>query len=125
MKKTLVPLLVVCVAVGLLAAEALSWHLEGDGVQIAVSPRTFVLDGPCPCVTVHTNLRLDAVDRSTIELSGVPASSTFADSRGNLVAKFAPAAIAEIVAPPKATLTLTGLLGDGTEFAGSDTISVK
>ena len=127
MKRSLVPLslLVVCVAVGLLAVDALSWHLEGEGVQIAISPQSFVLKSPDTWVTVHTNLSLGAVDRDTVELSGVPASLTKADSRGNLVAKFHPAAIAAIVEPPEATLTLTGLMENGTPFSGSDTIAVR
>jgi len=125
MKKSLLGILVLCAAVGLLAANALCWHLEGDGVQIAVSPHTLVLSSPDTAISVHTNLLLEEVDVKSLALNGVEPTFTKADSRGNLVAKFAAADIKAIVAPPKATLTLTGAMCDGTPFAGSDTITVR
>ncbi|MGB2821622.1 MAG: hypothetical protein WBF17_11615 [Phycisphaerae bacterium] len=127
MKRFLMPVLVLCLAVGFLACEALSGSRDGDadGVQIVVAPNTLVLSAPGAWVSVHTNLPFGSVDRSTLELNGLAVAWTKADSRGNLVAKFDIDAVKAIVEPDEATLTLTGAMLDGEPFAASDTISVK
>lgn len=128
MKKTLTLALVASLVLCLLAVDAYSRRggEPNDGVVIMISPRALVLDSAGgAAVTVHTNLPLGSVDRSSVELSGIPAISTFADDRGNLVAKFDDIAVKNIVAPPQATLTLTGARVDGTTFAASETIFVR
>jgi hypothetical protein len=126
MKRSLVPILVLCLAVGLLGAEAMSGGRddEGDGVQIVVSPHTLVLSSPGAWVSVHTNVPFGAVDRSTLELNGIAVAWTKADSRGNLVAKFDMDAVKAIVEPGEATMTLTGELLSGEPIDASDTITV-
>ena len=117
MKRFLMPVLVLCLAVGFLACDALSGGRDGDasGVQIVVAPNTLVLSAPGAWVSVHTNL----------PFGSVAVAWTKADSRGNLVAKFDIDAVKAIVEPGEATLTLTGAMLDGEPFAASDTISVK
>jgi hypothetical protein len=97
-------------------------------VDITIAPKTLSLDSAASCdeggVTVHADIPYSDVDHSTLELEGVPVLSTKPDGRGNLVAQFDRAEILAIVAPPSATLTLTGATVDGTPIAGSDTIRV-
>jgi hypothetical protein len=59
-----------------------------------------------------------------LALNGVPVSWTKADSRGNLVGKFAESAIKAIVSPPGEVMTLTGSTKDGEAFSGSDSVKV-
>ncbi len=127
MKRFLMPVLVLCLAVGFLAAEALSERGDRDagGVAIVVSPHTLVLSAPAAWVSVHTNVPFGAVDRSTLELNGIPVAWTKADSRGNLVAKFHTDEIKAIVELGEVTLTLTGEMLDGRLIDASDTITVK
>jgi len=127
MKRFLMPVLILCLAVGFLAADALSGRRDGDadGVQIVVSPHTLVLSAPAAWVSVHTNVPFGAVDRDTLELNGVPVAWTKADARGNLVAKFDVDDIKAIVEPGEVTLTLTGEMVDGQLIDASDTITVK
>jgi len=129
MKKTLAFTLVVSLVLCLLAVDAYSRRggEPSDGVVIMISPRTLVLDSAGgAAVTVHTNIPLGSVDRTSVELSGIPALFTFADDRGNLVAKFDDAVVKSIVAPPAATLTLTGTRLNGPPFAASEeTINVR
>ena len=127
MKRFLMPVLILCLAVGFLAAEALSERRDGDadGAQIVVSPHTLVLSAPGAWVSVHTNLPFGEVDRATLELNGIPVAWTKADARGNLVAKFDMDDVKAIVEPGEATLTLTGEMLDGRLIDASDTITVK
>ena len=110
--------------VGKASSQAFKGERIGD-IWIAISPETIVLGcDKGSLVTVHTNIALSAVDRSTVELSGVPALYTKADSRGKLVGKFDQAAIEAIVTPPGTKLMLTGVTNDGLPFSGSDTVRV-
>lgn len=96
-----------------------------DPLGVAVSPQTLILSlDQGGAVTVHTLIRLSAVDTASLTLIGVPATAAWADSRGNLVARFNEADIEALVAPPSAVLTLEGMLKDGTPFAGSDEVRV-
>lgn len=102
--------------------------LAAAGVTAKISPNTLVEGGPGTWVTVNTNIPYGSVDRRSLELSGVPVSWTKADARGELVAKFAQGDIEAIVAPPSATLVLTGLRyvdGEWVPFAAADTINVR
>ncbi|MFH1688911.1 MAG: hypothetical protein ABIE42_01575 [Candidatus Eisenbacteria bacterium] len=97
-------------------------------VDITIAPKTLSIDSEASCdeggVTVHADIPYSDVDHSTLALEGVPVLSTKPDGRGNLVAQFDRAEILPLVAPPSATLTLTGAKVDGTPIAGSYTISV-
>ncbi len=94
-------------------------------IAISVSPQTIVLGCDKGArVTVHTDIRLAVVDRASLTLSGVSPVLVKADSRGNLVAKCDQASIEALVAPPEATLVLTGATKDGVPFGGSDTVRV-
>jgi hypothetical protein len=98
---------------------------EGEGICITISPQTLVLSSDSNCVTVHTNIAIGQVDCDSLFLAGIAPYLTKADNRGELVAKFDADAIKAIVDPGQVTLTLTGLLVDGSSFAASDTITVK
>jgi len=94
-------------------------------VAIAIAPATLVLGSPGDCVTVHADIPYADVDPATLALSGVAPYLVKADSRGDLVAKFARISVEGIVSPPEATLTLTGLTLIGDPFVGSDTVEVQ
>ena len=113
--------LVVAVTVG----SALSnGRIDADGAAIEISPNTLNLQSEGAWVTVHSNIPYGAVVGETVALDGVSADVVKADNLGCLVAKFEIEAIQAIVAPPRATLTLTGKCMDGAAFAASDTIAV-
>ena len=96
-----------------------------DPLGIAISPQTLILNSVRgDRVTVHTDIKLSTVDTSSLALNGIPASGAWADATGCLVAGFDEAAVEAIVAPPNATLTLTGLYKDGAGFSGSDEVRV-
>jgi len=107
---------------GLVIANGAS---EGDGICITISPKTLVLSSDVPCVTVHTNIAIGLVDRASLQLEGISPYLTKADSRGELVAKFRADSVKSVVDPGQVTLTLTGMLADGTAFTASDTITVR
>lgn len=97
-------------------------------VEIICSPSTLVLSAADAgdSFTVHTRVAYGAVDLTKpIEMSGLAPTSVFADNRGYLVAKFSMAQVKQMVAPPSATLTLSGCLKTGGAFAGTDTIQVR
>lgn len=93
-------------------------------IYLKLSPAALVIGGPGEWVTAHTDIAFSSVDGTSVALAGIEAVSVFADDRGQLVAKFRQADIEALVAPPSATLTLTGLTVDGVSFAGTDTIRV-
>jgi hypothetical protein len=99
--------------------------LSDLGIIIQVAPHVIVIDSDGTWITVHADIPYSSVDGSSVTLNGVPAALTKADLQGNLVAKFDQADIKAIVAPPEATLELTGLKTDGEEFAGSETVEVR
>jgi hypothetical protein len=105
-------------------AEAQGTTLE---IEITISPKTLSLgsvSGSSTGVTVHADIPLSEVDTATLELEGLPLVYAKSDNHGDLVAKFDRDDVCAIVAPPSATLTLTGAKLDGTPIAGTDTISV-
>jgi hypothetical protein len=113
---------------GVLAGTAIcKTALAGDviDVSVTVSPSTIVLGlDKGAAVTVHTDIPAGIVDGASVALSGVPAYLTKADACGNLVGKFRQEDIEAIVAPPAATLVLTGVTRDGVPLAGSDDVRV-
>ncbi len=91
---------------------------------IMISPNTIVLSGPCDVISVHSNIPYGMVDTSSaITLNGVDPISIGADDCGDLVVKVL---IDDLdLEAGQVTLTLSGLLIDGTDFAGDETITVK
>ncbi len=98
--------------------------LAAETVAIVVSPSTIYIGSLGGGVTVHAEIPYSTVAGATVSLNGLPVRATFADNRGDLVAKFDLAQVKDIVAPPSATLTLTGVTKDGVPFTGTDTIRV-
>jgi hypothetical protein len=95
-------------------------------VPSQVSPNTIVLKSKSTVgVTVHADIALRLVSPESVRLNGLEPYAVFADSRGQLVAKFDIDAVEHIVSKPSTTLTLTGVTVDGDTFSGSDTVAVK
>lgn len=94
--------------------------------NINVDPDTLNLKsaGKEKSLTVYTDFPYARVDVGSLTLNGVPATSAEADEDGNLKCKFDRQAVIAIVAPPEATLTLTGETVGGVPITGSDTIRV-
>ena len=127
MKKTTVVLGALC-----LIMFAFSGKLASDQdltVSVKVSPNTIALNSRVHAVTVHAGIPYSIVDPGSVTLEGIPATFTFPDARGNLVAKFDMRDVREIVEPPEATFELCGLFreADGSlgSFSGTDTVRVK
>jgi hypothetical protein len=96
-------------------------------VDIQCSPSVVVLHAVAAgdCLTVHTDLRFLDVDTARpVELNGLLAEAVFADSRGDLVAKFNLTELRKLLSLPATTLTLTGFTDDGSDFTGSDVVRV-
>lgn len=120
MKKTVLCCIVACVSI--LTSPAFPNGNPVDGVS--VSPQTFLLSmEQSGRVTVHTNIpflgQTDVVLRAP-DSEGVLALCTFADDRGELVAKFDEVDVEAMVAPGEATLYLDV---DGINV-GDDTVRV-
>ncbi len=97
---------------------------EPDTIDIQIAPATINLNLEGPLVTVHADIAYNKVDTNTLKLNDVPASYTYSDDRGNLVAKFDPTLIRETVDQPEETLTFTGKMLVGSNFTGEYTIRV-
>ena len=98
-------------------------------IDIRIAPNTLVLGDAGAAVTVHAAIPYSVVvtndDDEPITLAGVHALYSFADDCGNLVSKFNPDAIKDVVDPPIAMLILEGMTKDGESFIGCDTVEVK
>ena len=114
----------VALALCFLAAAASTNAFAPLPIDVQASPQSIMPDSVTPYMTIHTDIKLSVVDRSTLELSGLPVARVTVDNQGNLVAKVEMAALKEIVSPPSARLVLTGLTKDGLPFEGSDTVTV-
>jgi len=110
--------LTLAIGIGPAAAQTMT-------IDIQVSPATIVISSLGECLTIHTDIALSKVDRSSVTLNGLYPYAVFADARGQLVAKFDLDQVKAIVAPPSATMTLTGTTTDGTPLTGTDTVPVK
>lgn len=94
-------------------------------VTIKVSPHVIAMNSKATWTTVHADIPYRSVDTASgVTLNGLAAATTFADDRGDLVAKFRMADVKNIVSPPSATLTLYGQTLNGDTFEGSETVSV-
>lgn len=127
MKKLLLrPALLLAALSAALLAFANSNSRTDDAIGVAVSPQKLLLGTvQSGSVLVHTSISFSSVATSTLELNGLPAAGAFADSLGHLVASFHEAEVKAIVAPPMATLTLTGSYLSGESFGGSDVVAVE
>lgn len=113
------------VGVWVIAGQAWSNSRTVDPLGVAVSPQTLILSqDQGGAVTVHTAIPFSEVNVASLDLSGITADAAWADSCGNLVARFNEGAVEAIVAPPSAVLTLHGQMKDGEYFAGSDVVRV-
>jgi hypothetical protein len=108
---------------------AVGWSVAAaPAVEIQVSPSTVNLEYEGTAVTVHAEIPYRGVVTASLLLNGVEVWRTFADNRGELVAKFDVDSVKNIIAPPSATLTLTGVVetedGEQVPFSGVDVIKV-
>ncbi len=94
-------------------------------IDIEVAPSMIIIKDEGEWVTVHAVIPYSTVEAGSVTLNGIQAVSTFPDACGELVAKFAHEDICAIVAPPSATLTLTGMTTAGDVFEGTDTVRVS
>jgi hypothetical protein len=117
--------IVACFA-GVLAAMLLAADARGEEltVPIVISPSTINLQAAGTWVTVHAEIDYSDVVGASVTLDGIPVKATFADNRGDLVAKFLVGDVREIVQPGTAELRLCGQTRDGGTFSGTDTVKV-
>lgn len=117
-------------AVVILLAAAASFVMankanDADEFCITITPKTLVLSNSGTVVSVHSNIPYSLVVTASLTLNGLDADYTKADACGDLVVKFTRDDVKGIVEPGEATLTLSGVLYDGSYFQASDTILVK
>jgi hypothetical protein len=99
-------------------------------IEIEVAPHTLNIQSESQVVTVHTSISYWSVDHDNVYLNDVEISSWKADNRGNFVAKFlmsevkALADTGDLDIPGENELSLVGYTTDGTEFTGSQVITV-
>lgn len=118
-----VGLVVAVLGVNAFAKPSVAPAAEGE-ITVVLSPQTVVLGSKGGTISAHTSILRSQVVGDSVELNGISAYLVKADCRGYMVAKFSVDAIKAIVAPPSATLTLTGVTTTGVSFSGSDTIVV-
>jgi len=100
----------------------------GFEIGIEVAPNTLNIQSQV--VTVHTTIKYVSVDHDNVYLNGIEISSWKADNRGYFVAKFLMSevkALADsevLTVPGENELTLVGYTTEGTEFTGSQKITV-
>ena len=124
---------VICVIALMLIFLNVPAECHGDdtiGIGISVAPNTLNIQSQGQVVTVHTNITYGSVDHENVYLNGIVISSWKADSRGYFVAKFlmsevkALADSGDLEVPGENELTLVGYTTNGTQFMGSQTITV-
>ena len=99
-------------------------------IAIDVAPNTLNIQSEGQLVTVHTSIAYNSVDGGTVELNGIEISWWKADNQGNFVAKFvmsevkALAESGDLDVPGENELSLIGYTTEGTEFTGSQVITV-
>jgi hypothetical protein len=115
------------ISVGLFFSPQLSYCFE---IAIDVAPNTLNIQSDGQVVTVHTSIAYNSVDGGTVELNGIEISWWKADNQGNFVAKFvmsevkALAESGDLDVPGENELSLIGYTTEGTEFTGSQVITV-
>ena len=130
--------LFVIIAAQPLSAQRESAPLHGEDRDLLVSPQTLLLDASkslgIGMVTIHADVPYRSVVGGTVVLTveglgSVPAAYTFADDRGDLVAKFYWATLAELFEGEEGdseifTFAVTCDLEKGGTFEGEDDVRV-
>lgn len=116
----------------LIAAVVLAFGAVAPGVaqspmtlDIDIAPKMINMESQGWTFTVHGEILLSKVDRTSIEMNGLYPTEVFADDCGELVAKFDLDAVKRIVYPPETTLTFTGVTVDGVPFVGTAIVRVR
>lgn len=116
---------IVCVFSLLLVLSAVGAFCQDSGtIAITVSPNVVNTTANGQWLTIHADIPLSVVDTASVYVNGVAVDWTKADAQGDLVAKFCLDDVLAVIAPPSATLTLTGTTKDGATFSGTDTVKV-
>lgn len=128
MRRSTISVIAICLAIGLIAMSPSIGRAQDATINVA--PNVLVISSQGTKVTIHSNIPAGTVNVSTLELSidgigSLTPISTFADARGQLVAKFDREEVKGIVTVPSAELTLAGIYFEGGTFAASDVIVVK
>jgi hypothetical protein len=128
MKKALIPVVIsaALLALPLWIGHAFENKTSDIVVPIVISPNVVNLLSQGTWVTVHAEIPYSTVDvqTATVTLDGIEAVSTFADDRGDLVAKFDLDTVKSKLLPGTATLVLSGMTKEGKSFSGTDSIKV-
>lgn len=100
----------------------------GVQVVVQVAPATILIGADqAEQVTVHAAIPYSTVVTESVDLNGLEPASTWADDRGELVARFLSADVErlpEVADLGDADLTLSGVTTDGVDFSGTDTVRV-
>ncbi len=130
MTKKILFILVAVILVALPLTTEASTSEDGS-IYIAASPKALIFqgEGDQVIITVHTNVSYSSVAAGSVQLdtgiSILPASYTYADDRGNLVAKFYGIKYSNLLVEDKqVNLILNGVYDNGETFSGLDTIYV-
>jgi hypothetical protein len=127
-KKSYVP--VIFVVALLLISLNTPTQSYGFEIAIDVAPATLNIQSQGQVVTVHTNISYWSVDHDNVYLNEIEISSWKADNQGNFVAKFLMTEVKDLAesgdleVPGENTLSLIGYTTEGTEFTGSQVITV-
>ncbi|MBI9072068.1 MAG: hypothetical protein JEY94_10745 [Melioribacteraceae bacterium] len=97
-------------------------------IDIEIAPGTLNIQSNGHVVTVHTDIKYFEVVHQDVYLNGIRITSWKADNRGYFVAKFSMDEVKKLAenltVPGENELTLTGYTVDGTDFIGTETITV-
>ena len=121
---------VVCVLAFMLSCISAPTTSYGFDIGIDVAPNVLNIQSQGNVVTVHTTISYGSVDHDNVYLNGIEIASWKADNRGYFVAKFlmsevkALADTGDLEVPGDNELTLVGYTTDGSEFTGSQVITV-
>ncbi|MCP5523782.1 MAG: hypothetical protein H7A46_19775 [Verrucomicrobiales bacterium] len=107
-----------------LAVEEAARAQDDNQVTIVISPSTLNLESSGIWVTVHAEIPYSNVVGASVTLDGIPVEVTFADNRGELVAKFCIDDVKDSVRLGEVRLTLVGDKTDGSSFFGTDLVKV-
>jgi len=117
----------VCLTVFLfLAISQVPITCYGFEITIDVAPNVINLQSRVPILTVHTDIKYNEVDCTSVALNGIPRSYCKADDRGFFVAKFRMSDFSdlELYIDEFNTLELTGQTNDEEVFEGNQDILV-
>lgn len=117
-------------AIGLVSGMSVD-SASAEEVPIVISPNVINIDSQGVWVTVHAEIDYWMVKDASVTLDNIPVVITFADSRGELVAKFAVDGVKDslvdesgAIKNPNPILTLWIVTEENDVFTGSDEITV-